>query len=415
MFSCNNDACETDFIAPTIQGERPKSNLPIIFISTPKQMPITSKEKWMDNVMMCIARKGEEQEADTILDYTIYSDVKIKGRGNTTWFYPKKPYTIKFSEEVSLLGMPKHRNWVLLANWIDKTCLRNAIAFEIARSTSGLSWTPRGEWVELVVNEKFMGNYYLCEQIKPGRERLDISNPSSEIENDPTSCSFVLELDINYGETNKFRSNHGTYYGIKGLPVNIKEPSDNELTAEQFNEIKNFFCSTEEAIYSSNRLTTREYSKHIDINSFIDWWFVHELTYNSEPDWPKSCYMHKNVGGKLKMGPVWDFDYATFRPDRTGFACKKSLWYPLLFSDSSFIDELKKLWKMQKSGVENIVTFIDSSAVRIKTSAETNAELWPIDRKINMDENLSFDEAVARLRQFYIDRVAWLDKQISRL
>ena len=104
-----------------------------------------------------------------------YSDLRetpisIRGRGNTTWTWPKKPYTFKFESRTEVLGMPKHKRWILLANFMDRTLMRNALAFHLSELTS-LSWTPKNRYCELILNGKHMGNYLLTEQIrvdKPG-------------------------------------------------------------------------------------------------------------------------------------------------------------------------------------------------------------------------------------------------------
>ena len=144
-----------------------KQNLPIIVITTPNNTEINSKETWVSNTQIKIVN------TDGSLDYFGEND-NIRGRGNTTWEYPKKPYAIKLDKKSAILGMPKHKRWVLLANWMDRTLLRNHVAFEISRRI-GLDYTPRGTFVEVILNDKKLGNYYLCEQIKIDENRLNIN------------------------------------------------------------------------------------------------------------------------------------------------------------------------------------------------------------------------------------------------
>ena len=123
------------------------SSLPTLYITTPQA--ITSKDDWVKGSTMIMTNTD-----NTTSDVT-YTDVSIKGRGNSTWSYPKKPYAIKLDKKTEILGMPKHKRWALLANWMDRTLLRNAVAFEIARNTTSLEWTPRGQFVEVVLNGIF--------------------------------------------------------------------------------------------------------------------------------------------------------------------------------------------------------------------------------------------------------------------
>lgn len=131
------------------------TGLPIVVINTPNRKMIPSKhEDWMENTQLTI------YNPDLTIDYQ--ESISIRGRGNSTWNFPKKPYALKLDEKASILGMPKHKRWVLLANWLDRTMMRNSAAFYISEQTD-LAWTPRGEFVEVVLNGRHKGNYYLCE------------------------------------------------------------------------------------------------------------------------------------------------------------------------------------------------------------------------------------------------------------
>jgi hypothetical protein len=272
-------------------------DLPAVYVTTPQQTPILSKDDWVKNGIMRIWK------TDGVINDL--GGTSVKGRGNSTWSFPKKPYAIKLDKKAEVLGMPKHKRWVLLANWIDRTLMRNHIAFTIAKNTESLDWTPRGEFVELILNGKHLGNYYLCEQIKIDKNRVNIAEmESTDIDGEVITGGYLLEMDINYDEVNKFHTD------IRNLPVNIKEPDEDVLVDKQFNYIQNYINQVERAIYADNfSIDGHSYTEYIDVNSFIDWWLVHELTHNGEPGWPKSSYMHKDKNDKLVAGPVWDFDY----------------------------------------------------------------------------------------------------------
>ncbi len=185
--------------------------------------PITSKDIWLEGTEIFITNAGEEN--------TLFENAQIRGRGNSTWECPKKPYAIKLDKKAEVLGMPKHKRWVLLANYFDKSCLRNSIAFEIARRSSGLEWTPRGYHVDVVLNGVMLGNYYLCEQIKVDENRVNLNE------------GYLLELDKHFDEVNKF------YSPIRNKPFMIKEPDEDELTTEQFSYIQNYVSTIETALY----------------------------------------------------------------------------------------------------------------------------------------------------------------------
>ena len=101
------------------------------------------------------------------------SEMKIKGRGNSTWGLPKKPYKIKFDSKKSLMGFPADKEWVLLANYTDKTQLRNELAFFMGRISS-FEYTPRTAFVEVIINGVYNGTYQLTEQLKISKNGLEI-------------------------------------------------------------------------------------------------------------------------------------------------------------------------------------------------------------------------------------------------
>ena len=97
----------------------------------------------------------------------------VRGRGNTTWTWPKKPYLVKLDSKASVFGLPAHKRWILLANFMDRTMMRNLVSMKVASLTS-LAWTPSCRPVELVLNGSHMGNYLLIEQVRVDKNRVDV-------------------------------------------------------------------------------------------------------------------------------------------------------------------------------------------------------------------------------------------------
>lgn len=379
------------------------TGLPIVCINTPDSAVINSKTEWMSGVSITI------YNADESIDYS-NDNLQIRGRGNTTWDYPKKPYALKLDKKAEILGMPKHKRWVLLANWMDRTLLRNEFAFEISRNT-GLAWTPRGKFVEVILNGKHIGNYYLCEQIKIDKNRVDIAEmKKTDIDGDNITGGYLMELDVYYDEVNKFKSEY------RDLPYMFKDPDEDVLQPEQFEYLKNYVDSLESHLYSVDWLKNREYADYLDLNSFADWWFVHELAENSETCWPKSSYMYKDRLGKLTAGPVWDFDYGTFIPNRYYFFSKGAIYINRLLQDPEYVDLVKKRWEIYKPAFIQIPDRIRSEAKQLRYSERFNHSLWPIDSShINGDELMTFDEAVERMISAYENKLTWFDQQIYLL
>ena len=370
------------------------SGLPMVFIETNSTKEIPSKwEDWMKGAEIKI------YNPDWTVDYE--GPTSIRGRGNSTWGYPKKPYALKLDSKGKILGMPKHKRWVLLANWMDRTLLRNSVSFELS-SRSGLAYTPRGQFVEVFINGVHKGNYFLCEHIKVDENRVNID----ELDEDETDGGYIMELDVYYDEAYKFKS------PVRNLPYMFKDPD--EVNDAQFNFIKDYVSNLEDALYDDSRFASGEYMDYIDSESFADWWIVMELTGIWEPNHPKSTYMHKDKGGKLTMGPVWDFDWETYKISPR-FRIKDALYYKRLFEDQRFVTLVKERWSTLKPAFETLPDHIRSEAEKIRGSESFNHELWPIDIVVNLDESLTFDAAVSRMIEGYETKFNWLDKEINSL
>ena len=376
------------------------SNIPVVSIKTAGGASIVSKENWLSETSIAITNAGENN--------AIYDAAQIKGRGNTTWNYPKKPYAIKLDKKAGVLGMPKGKRWVLLANYVDKTCIKNSVAFEIARRLEGLDWTPRGYHVDVILNGVFMGNYYLCEQIRVEEDRVNIQEmESTDVDPEAITGGYLMEVDKNFDEVNKF------YSSIRNMPFMIKEPDEDVLTTEQFNWIQSHVNTVENALYASGS-TTEGYLQYVDLDSFIDYWIVYELTSTGEPTHPKSVYMYKDRGDKIHAGPVWDFDYFTFQPYyNTALINTNAVWNDRIINDINNHPIIKQRWNAHRAGLQSIADEIERQYAVVKASAEYNATLWPSNLNVNRDDAMTVDQAVARMKEFYVTHFNFMDSYIN--
>ena len=376
------------------------SSLPKVYITTPNGVGITSRDKWV--------KEGNIRIVDENGVENLNVSSSFRGRGNSTWHYPKKPYAIKLDSKAEVLGMPKHKRWVLLANWMDRTLLRNAVAYEMAREC--MSYAPRGCFVELYLNGKHLGNYYLCEHIKIDENRVNIDEIEEDTPEEDLTGGYILEYDTySASEINYFHTKHKQY------PVTIKEPDEDVILSwdhPAFKYIQDYVNNVEDVFVSGGYDQIKDL---IDIESYIDWYLVHEVAANSEPNAPKSCYMYKARNGKLYAGPVWDFDWKTFRPNVKGLVIKKSLYYEYLFTHNEFIEDLKTRWSELKPKFEKIEYFIREQAALNKESNEINIAKWPIGQSINGDEKMSYDEAIERMISAYTSRIDAVDSAIKAL
>lgn len=374
------------------------TGLPIVFIETPDAKSITSKDVWMEGANIKIFKANGEEDFS--------GNMSIRGRGNSTWNYPKKPYAIKLDSKSEILGMPKHKRWVLLANWKDRTLLRNDAAFWLSRHTKSLAYTVRGEFVELVLNGKHQGNYYLCEQIKIDPNRVDAEG------------GYLIELDTYFDEVNKFKSQYFT------MPYMIKEPDEEELSPEAFDYLQDYVNEFEAILKDNARLQAHEYENYFDVDSSIDFMFVQELAcntdfFNSWPWWgPHSYYMYKPAGGVLFTGPAWDFDYHGFVPTfakQWAGADNHRFYYHTLCKDSKYKNRMLDKWKESKNTFAELTKYIDEKAEYIRLSEEYNQKMWPISNDENGDEKMSFQQAVDRIKEGFQMKHKFMDENLKNL
>ncbi len=346
----------------------------------------------------------------------------VRLRGNTSQEYPKKPFAIKFTDKQKVLDMPKHKRWVLLANWLDHSMIRNTVAFDIAHAVEkawenggmeqGIPWNVHGQNVELVIDGHHVGNYYLCEQIKIGGSRLDIQDGYDDIIEDggtPTfeTCGYLFEIDNNYDEPYKF------YTGSTSLPFMFKDEHIGETKAI-YDAVVNKINGIDRNIYSGNY--SAAYNDY-DINSAVDQWLIYELTMNREYCDPRSVYHFMDGNGKVCAGPVWDFDRATFQ--NPTLAAKKGnqkssrlkyydewvcwnprnddngrlpVWYGRLINDPIFQAKVQERWAVMYPYLQNVSNNIREYGDKMAASYEVNNAMWPTTQSaINAHKSKFYD------------------------
>lgn len=219
-----------------------------------------------------------------------FEGVQVKGRGNTTWEQPKKPYQIKFDKKVNLLGMGKAKKWILLANYLDASQLRNDIALYLAEML-GVEYNYRGKFVELYVDGKYEGLYYLVKKIEIGKGSVDLKRDDA----------LLFELDMLHKKDENF---YETYFGEHLVLKDSLIGKDD--SAGIVSEFISDFNEAERAIEN------RDYEKIkqlLDVESFVKYYLVNEFAVNPDA-YSTSFYLYRNNDGKIAAGPVWDFDLA---------------------------------------------------------------------------------------------------------
>lgn len=399
----------------TLKGENGKSTeftvtlvahtgLPVAIIHTNNEAPLKDRDNWLSGVM--------EIDGKGIID-DFKDSIQVKGRGNGSWKYPKKPFNVKLNNKASILGMPKQKRWSFLANYRDRTLLRNDVTFHLGYIADNLAWTPKSQFVEVIFNGVYQGNFQLCEQIKVDKNRVNIEELTYEdVEEEKITGGYLLEYDSYFDEINKFRTN------INKWPVNIKEPDEEGLNPTQLAYIKSYTNTVEELL--SRGEFSLLFDKYIDMNSFVDYWIVQALVGNKELSNIYSVYCYKARGKKLCAGPLWDFDFTTFTL-ASGNDNKGAVWYKYLFNSPAFKERVKQRFTELKPQFMEIPQYIDEKSQYLSHSVESNWKVWPIDLKLfyeatlNKDEALSYKDAIDRMKMMYQSRLEWLETIIYNL
>lgn len=378
-----------------------KTYLPTVTIATSDGSPITSEDDYTDATMTIV---------DPSSSSNAYSGaITIRGRGNTTWEMPKKPYKVKLPSKSKILGMKSEKNWALLANYDDKTMLRDATASYISNMTR-LPWAPASVFVELTLNGQYEGVYQLIETVDINSNRIDIAD--SDNSTDPTEDGYLMEID--HWQEDEF---HWTT--PNGLLVGSNDPDP--PTSAQETYIQPLVNAAEASFYASNASdATAGWRSKWTESSVVDWFLVNELMGNHDAN-AESEYFYKDVGDvPFVAGPIWDFDissgndnYGTIQDPSVPWVRTQHGWYVALFkNDPTFNTAVKAEWAAIRSQVGELPTYIDISSTALTQAAASNYQRWPnLYQKVwpNPEAAGSYSGEVSYFKTWLNSRISYMD------
>ena len=378
------------------------TGLPIIYLQTDSFLPIDSKDDYILGDTWIDGGRGFDDFEE--------SPMKIRGRGNSTWEFPKKPFQMKLDDKAEFLGMPKDKKWLFLAEYADKTMLRNKIAYEMGY-ISNLDWTPQARFAEVFINGEYNGTYNVTQKVEESNNRVALGDTGYLLELDQLER---LDFDDVYFEstaTDKFI-------------VNIKEPSL-EYDSEEYSYIVNLIGDFESALFGANFTSeSNGYRQYIDIDSFVDWFLISEITKNVDSMFFSSIYLNVIPGEQIKMGPLWDFDLAFGNVDYAdsrypeGWWVKYNPWYERLFQDPYFVAKIKERFEYFNNNQDLIINKIDSYSEQLKWAQEENDDKWQTMGVFVWPNPVVFDtyqEEVDNMKSWYSTRMSWLESAIDGL
>ena len=372
----------------------------------------------------------------------------VRGRGNSTWYAPKKPYKFKLMEKQDFFGMGSNKHWVLLANYYDYTMLRNKYTYWLGKAM-GLEYTPECVFVDLVMNGEYLGSYYLCEQVRVGKARVDIDDLESQkeaVDAETISGGYLLSM----GEDSSDKGKQKMIQTEHDYSFLIENPEfENYFNESQYNYILNYMNQTEKAIYGDDFKDENgvDYSEYLDVQAAIDFYLVQEFSLNGDGYLSGSTYLYKKRNGKLYWGPLWDFDYVAWGATETsghsveGFIhADRAPWMSRLLQNEGFKTRLLNRWKEMRDILQDSIKEngqLDRYAKELYLSQKVNYqtansllgdsadEMWnekgpANDKGEPLAEGeepyeFNFDNEVARLKRWIRERIEWVDENLDLL
>ena len=378
------------------------TGLPIVYIETDGSVQIDSKDDYVLG----------DTNIDGGRDYENFpsASMKIRGRGNSTWEFPKKPFQMKLDDKAEFLGMPNDKKWLFLAEYADKTMLRNTIAFEMGY-ISNLDWTPEAKFAEVFINGDYNGTYNITQKVEESDNRVAIGD-----------TGYLLELD----QLERLDSDDVYFESAvtERFIINIKEPNL-DAGSDEFTYIQNLITNFENNLFSENFTDEATgYRQFIDMDSFIDWFLISEITKNVDSMFFSSIFLNVMPGEKIKMGPLWDFDLSFGNVDYAdsrypeGWWVKYNPWYERLFEDPAFVEAVRNRFEYFNNNRDYILNKIDTYAEKLKWAQEENDDKWQTIGVYVWPNPVIFDtyqEEVDHMKAWYETRMDWLESALDDL
>ena len=412
------------------------TTLPTLRIATRYGAPIVSKKVYIDATFALTN--------PMVSNEPVILNGQIRGRGHSTWGQPKNPYHVKLAEDAGyaaladVLGLKKGRHWALLADWFDRSLIRNKLAYSLGSSSvfaDGLKWTPSGQHLEVFLNDDYVGVYLLTETIRIDPNRLDIRVMNKDPAAKDVTGGYIVEVDqriiegdwdpegVSYDVCYKQGDIDLQHRTPHGVPFCVDKPDEEDVTVPQLVYIKDFLDDVEADIYARTDLAK------INPASFADWYLVSEFFRNPDAAFYSSDFMWKDSDAAavaqdrlLNMGPIWDFDRGAGNVNydnnwlTEGCWVSKNRygnWFAVAFDVPEFVNLTRTRWQAKRAALADFVNAsIDTYVRRLEGAWQRNFKRWPIlgTQLVNYYTFQTYADEVAFVKAFLNERTTWLDK-----
>lgn len=387
-----NDPAEDPSYLPFDDSEYPYADLPRIVIETEGFRDIRNKETEVPAQLQIYGENAPESE---ILHLT------IRGRGNSSYEMGKYGYRLEFENKESFDGMPKNRDWALIAVHCDKSFLRNYISYRLAEQL-GDEYAPRLRFVELYLNREYLGLYQLTETVKVGKFRVNIPQNDS---------SFLFERTTTESDKASFYSSFQHLFEIHS-PQNANEAS--------LSLLKDHIYAFENFIQTNDGLNFDSLQKWIDVTDFARFLLIQEFAKNQDGN-RRSTYLTWQKDSVLKMGPVWDFDLTYgvhFRKEipPSGWYIRNYGWNRFLFKNKIYHKKVREFWEEHHSTFTAVIDTIDALYPKLQKVAINEYKRWPVLKEHSIwpfsKGYDSYAESVDSLKSWIVQRIEWMDQNL---
>jgi hypothetical protein len=370
-----------------------------------------------DTYLQTNVRVETKKNGEDIVDHQT-SEAQVRGRGNSTWWsYPKKPYRLHFDKNTSILGMKEAKNYVLLAEYADKSLIRNAITHKMATLFSHIDYHLDIRFVELFINDEYQGVYLLTEQIENHPNKLGLLSEAGVVD-----TNYLFELDMRFYEQEIPEG--FDWFLVDRHPYQIKDPDPDDLlyTNAHAEHLQSYMYALETAL-----IEKEGYDLFLDVDNAIDFFLIHEIAKNVDVGW-SSVFMIKHASGPISYGPLWDFDFAygnadyiDYGPDNWyGMREWKNRMFILMMQIPSIRTAFKERFEMYYEDIlPEMSAMIPVLGQSLEAMAARNFEKWPILSTYvwpNPWEMLirdTYDGQVDYVHTYLIMRSNWIDQALE--
>lgn len=349
---------------------------------------------------------------DYVLDSYYEKTLQIKGRGNWSWSFEQKPYTLKLDSKANLAGMGEAKKWILVTVHSDKTMMHNYMAQKLAKKM-GLYGTCDNEYVDVVCNGKYVGTYVLTEKIQLHENRVNVG--------DNNGLLFEIEMVYRHSCSNCVVIYENPTDPANSVHMRLIDFGDwdfDSLTTEQAKYLRDYIPKLQEHVNMINKAMQEGnmaiLEKTIDMESFVNWYLLNELSRNYDSAFVTSCYCYFNEEGLLCMGPVWDFDtcFGAQFSDYNVAHVATAPWFKWLLSGCpEFKQRCCERWtelRVEKGHIEDFYLVIDSLSLYIRASQILNHTIYTTSAFYS---DKTHAEVVEIYKEWLLNRIGWMDSQ----